>query len=102
MFSYGGPINQIIQGWGHQAIGFLDVDAIVVARVIGLLVNAWIGVPSIMLLATGLLSNRDESLYENLQRLTGRISGRNSQKYVAIHHHSNHSCSYWSICREFQ
>ncbi|MGT2736488.1 carbohydrate ABC transporter permease [Streptococcus orisratti] len=64
MFSYGGPINQIIQGWGHQAIGFLDVDAKWSARVIGLLVNAWIGVPSIMLLATGLLSNRDESLYE--------------------------------------
>lgn len=64
MFSYGGPINQIIQSWGHQAIGFLDVDAKWSARVIGLLVNAWIGVPSIMLLATGLLSNRDESLYE--------------------------------------
>ena len=31
---------------------------------IGLFVNAWIGVPSIMLLATGMLSNRDESLYE--------------------------------------
>ena len=64
MFSYGGPINQIIQEFGHKAIGFLDIDAKWSARMIGLFVNAWIGVPSIMLLATGMLSNRDESLYE--------------------------------------
>ncbi|HEM4327424.1 TPA: sugar ABC transporter permease, partial [Streptococcus suis] len=64
MFSYGGPINQLLQNQGFQAIGFLDVDAKWSARVIGLMVNAWIGVPSIMLLATGLLSNRDASLYE--------------------------------------
>ncbi|WP_449449512.1 carbohydrate ABC transporter permease [Streptococcus suis] len=64
MFSYGGPINQLLQNQGVQAIGFLDVDAKWSARVIGLMVNAWIGVPSIMLLATGLLSNRDASLYE--------------------------------------
>lgn len=64
MFSYGGPINQLLQNQGFQAIGFLDVDAKWSARVIGLVVNAWIGVPSIMLLATGLLSNRDASLYE--------------------------------------
>ncbi|BDD42122.1 carbohydrate ABC transporter permease [Streptococcus ruminantium] len=64
MFSYGGPINQLIQDFGHKAIGFLDVDAKWSARLIGLFVNAWIGIPSIMLLATGMLSNRDESLYE--------------------------------------
>ncbi|MCL4922073.1 MULTISPECIES: carbohydrate ABC transporter permease [Streptococcus] len=64
MFSYGGPINQLLQNQGFQAIGFLDVDAKWSARVIGLMVNAWIGVPSIMLLVTGLLSNRDASLYE--------------------------------------
>ena len=33
-------------------------------RLIGLFVNCWISVPSIMLLATGNLSNRDVSLYE--------------------------------------
>lgn len=64
MFSYGGPINQIVQEFGHKAIGFLDIDAKWSARMIGLFVNAWIGVPSIMLLATGMLSNRDESIYE--------------------------------------
>ncbi|MBE5890020.1 MAG: sugar ABC transporter permease [Lachnospiraceae bacterium] len=64
MFSYGGPINQIITANGGTAIGFLDLDAKWSARIIGLLVNCWISVPSIMLLATGHLSNRDASLYE--------------------------------------
>lgn len=64
MFSYGGPINQLIMASGGSAIGFLDLDAKWIARGIGLLVNCWISVPSIMLLATGHLSNRDMSLYE--------------------------------------
>lgn len=64
MFSYGGPINQMITSCGGEAIGFLDLDAKWMARLIGLLVNCWISTPSIMLLATGILSNRDASLYE--------------------------------------
>ncbi|SCW75861.1 arabinogalactan oligomer / maltooligosaccharide transport system permease protein [Lachnospiraceae bacterium C10] len=64
MFSYGGPINQMIMANGGEAFGFLDLDARWSARCIGLLVNCWISVPSIMLLATGHLSNRDVSLYE--------------------------------------
>ena len=64
MFSYGGPINQLITAGGGAAVGFLDLDAKWTARIIGLLVNCWISVPSIMLLATGILSNRDASLYE--------------------------------------
>lgn len=64
MFSYGGPINQMITSGGGTAVGFLDLDAKWTARLIGLLVNCWISTPSIMLLATGILSNRDVSLYE--------------------------------------
>ena len=64
MFSYGGPINQMIVAAGHTAIGFLDIDAKWMARCIGLIVNAWITIPSTMLLATGMLSNIDSSLYE--------------------------------------
>ena len=59
MFSYGGPINQIITDMGYKAIGFLDIDAKWMARLIGLLVNAWISIPSIMLLTTGILANID-------------------------------------------
>lgn len=64
MFSYGGPINQLIVESGNKPIGFLDLDAKWMARLIGLGVNAWISIPSIMLLATGLLSNRNMSMYE--------------------------------------
>lgn len=73
MFSYGGPINQIITDMGHRAIGFLDIDAKWIARGIGFAVNAWISVPSIMLLATGILSNRDASQLES-----AKIDGANA------------------------
>ncbi|MBQ1473364.1 MAG: sugar ABC transporter permease, partial [Lachnospiraceae bacterium] len=75
MFSYGGPINQIIRSLGGAAIGFLDLDAKWTARVIGILVNCWISVPSIMLLATGHLSNRDMSIYE-VARIDGATRGQ--------------------------
>ena len=64
MFSYGGPINYYITELGSQAIGFLDLDAKWSARIIGLLVNAWISIPSSMLLATGILSNAGQDQYE--------------------------------------
>ncbi len=64
MFSYGGPINQMIVDAGGKAIGFLDIDARWLARLIGLLVNCWISTPSIMLLATSMLANRDITLYD--------------------------------------
>lgn len=64
MFSYGGPVNQLITAGGHRAVGFLDIDAKWIARLIGFGVNAWVSIPSIMLLATGILSNRDMTLTE--------------------------------------
>ncbi len=64
MFSYGGPINYYIQQMGHSPVGFLDLDAKNIARVIGFFVNAWISIPTIMLLASGLLSNMNSDLYE--------------------------------------
>ena len=79
MFSYGGPINQLITASGGTAIGFLDLDAKWSARMIGLLVNCWISVPSIMLLTTGILSNRDESLYE-AARIDGASRWKQFQK----------------------
>lgn len=64
MFSYGGPINYYITTNGGNAVGFLDIDAGLSAKVIGLLVNAWITIPTSMLLATGMLSNMNTDLYE--------------------------------------
>ncbi len=75
MFSYGGPVNQILIDLGYRAVGFLDLDAKWTARIIGLLVNAWISIPTTMLLATGILSNMDEGLYE-----ASRIDGASRWK----------------------
>ena len=76
MFSYGGPINYYIQhGGGAAAVGFLGLDAKWTARLIGLGVNAWISVPSTMLLATGILSNINTDLYE-----AARVDGASEWK----------------------
>lgn len=64
MFSYGGPINYYITSAGGNAVGFLDIDAGIKAKLIGLFVNAWISIPTSMLLATGILSNMNTELYE--------------------------------------
>lgn len=72
MFSNGGPINNIIVGNGGQIVDFLGVNSKWIARGIGFFVNAWLSVPSIMLLATGILSNINNDLYE-----AARIDGAN-------------------------
>lgn len=64
MFSYGGPINYYITSAGGNAVGFLDIDAGIKAKLIGLFVNAWISIPTSMLLVTGILSNMNTDLYE--------------------------------------
>lgn len=64
MFSYGGPINYYLTLGGGNPIGFLDIDAAWTARIIGLLINAWMSVPTSMLLATGILSNMNQDLYD--------------------------------------
>lgn len=75
MFSYGGPINYYITQAGKDGIGFLGLDAKWSARLIGLAINAWISIPSTMLLATGILSNINSDLYE-----AARVDGASSWK----------------------
>ena len=75
MFSYGGPINYYIQQGGGEAVGFLGLDAKWTARFIGIAVNAWISIPSTMLLATGILSNINTDLYE-----AARVDGASAWK----------------------
>lgn len=73
MFSNGGPINNMIVDSGGQIIDFLGINSKWMARGIGFFVNAWLSVPSIMLLATGILTNINGDLYE-----AARIDGANS------------------------
>ncbi|MEG2117334.1 MAG: sugar ABC transporter permease, partial [Clostridia bacterium] len=80
MFSYGGPINQLITSSGGVAIGFLDLDSKWISRLIGLGVNAWISIPSSMLLATGILSNMNKDMFE-----AARIDGASPFKqFIAL------------------
>lgn len=75
MFCYGGPINYYITMSGAKAIGFLDMDAGLKAKIIGLLVNAWTSIPTSMLLATGILSNMNMELFD-----AAAIDGANQWK----------------------
>lgn len=75
MFSQGGPINYYVQQAGGSAIPFLTADGTWWARILGLLINAWLTVPSVMLLATGILSNINSDLYE-----AAKIDGASSFK----------------------
>jgi len=72
MFSNGGPINNMIVNNGGQIVDFLGINSKWIARGIGFFVNAWLSVPSIMLLATGILTNINTDLYE-----AARIDGAN-------------------------
>lgn len=66
MFSQSGPINSMLTSSGTEAIFFLTNDASAKwwARGIGLLVNAWISIPSLMLMMTGYLGNINMDMYE--------------------------------------
>ncbi|MDD4002843.1 MAG: sugar ABC transporter permease [Clostridia bacterium] len=75
MFSYGGPINQMITKGGGAAIGFLDIDAKWTARTIGLFVNCWLCLPNSMLYATGILSSMNKDLLD-----AAKIDGANAFK----------------------
>lgn len=73
MFSNGGPINYYIRLLGGDYVNFLGVGATMSSRLIGLFVNAWLSIPTTMLLATGILSNINNDLYE-----AAKIDGANA------------------------
>ena len=73
MFANGGPVNYYITQGGGDAIFFFGANSTWPARFIGLMVNAWISIPSSMLLATGILSNANKDQYE-----AAKIDGANA------------------------
>ncbi len=80
MFAKNGIINGFLMsmGWIQQALPFWE-DA-TWARVSVILINIWIGIPYLMLIATGILMNIPADLYES-----ARIDGANAwQQYRKI------------------
>ncbi len=73
MFARDGVINGLLLDAGliSSAIGFWENAAS--ARILIILINLWIGIPYMMLIATGLLMNIPEDLYES-----ARIDGANA------------------------
>lgn len=73
MFATDGIINGYLMKWGwiDQAIPFWTNPTY--ARITIILINLWVGIPYMMLIATGLLMNIPEDLYES-----ARIDGANS------------------------
>ncbi len=69
MFSLNGLINGFLIDLGiiepAQAIDFLGGNNPVLARVVVIIINIWIGIPYLMLIATGILMNIPADLYES-------------------------------------
>ena len=72
MFAKDGLVNSYLLKWGwiEQAIPFWTDPTL--ARITIIVINVWIGIPYLMLIATGLLMNIPEDLYES-----ARIDGAN-------------------------
>lgn len=64
-----GPINSLLQnlGWTSGPIGFLGLktsDSEVLAKVMVIVINMWLGIPYTMLMTSGILMNIPADLYE--------------------------------------
>ena len=64
-----GPVNQALLnlGWISEPIGFLGqktTDSAMVARVVVIIINMWLGIPYTMLMTSGILMNIPADLYE--------------------------------------
>ncbi len=75
-----GPINSMIKafGWAKDSIGFLglaDGDSEILAKVMVIVVNMWLGIPYTMLMTSGILMNIPADLYE-----AGTVDGASKTK----------------------
>ena len=80
MFAKNGIFNGFLKslGWINQGIDFFGDPTL--ARVMVIIINIWIGIPYLMLIATGILMNIPADLYES-----ARIDGANAwQQYRKI------------------
>lgn len=75
-----GPVNSLLQNIGliAEPIGFLGLkaaDSEILAKVMVILVNMWVGIPYTMLMTSGILMNIPTDLYE-----AGRVDGASNIK----------------------
>ncbi|MBQ7700398.1 MAG: sugar ABC transporter permease [Clostridia bacterium] len=75
-----GPINSLLQsiGWIQEPIGFLGLkagDSEILAKVMVIVVNMWVGIPYTMLMTSGILMNIPSDLYE-----AARVDGTSTVK----------------------
>ena len=70
LLSAEGPVNSTLKAWGwiNQSISFLGLatsgNNVLLAKVMIILINMWIGVPYTMLMTSGILMNIPSDLYE--------------------------------------
>ena len=70
LLSAEGPVNSLLKSWGliDQSISFLGLatsgNNVLLAKVMIILINMWIGVPYTMLMTSGILMNIPSDLYE--------------------------------------
>ena len=75
-----GPINSLLQniGWINEPIGFLGLkasDSEILAKVMVIVINMWVGIPYTMLMTSGILMNIPTDLYE-----AARVDGASTVK----------------------
>ena len=86
LFDASGIIGKLLLEWNLIPQHMIDANALslwqdpVMAKVLVIVINIWVGIPYIMLMATGILMNIPQDLYES-----SRIDGANSfQQYSKI------------------
>ena len=74
MFCDSGPVIGMLKDWGWVSENFtiITYDSKWSLRLLGFFCCAWLGVPSVMFLATGILSNASTDMYE-----AARLDGAN-------------------------
>ena len=75
-----GPVNSLLQniGWISAPIGFLGLktgDSELLAKIMVIVVNMWVGIPYTMLMTSGILMNIPADLYE-----AGKVDGASTVK----------------------
>ena len=75
-----GPINTLLLDWGwiQEPIGFLGLkpgDSEMLAKVMVIVINMWVGIPYTMLMTSGILMNIPTDLYE-----AARVDGASTTK----------------------